>query len=54
MQNNQGKQIISCLLAGLLAVTAFSGCSSKDEESSPSSAVSTTVATEAPTEAKTP
>ncbi len=53
MQNNQGKQIISCLLAGLLAVTAFSGCSSKDEESSPSSAVSTTVATEAPTEAKT-
>jgi len=53
MQNNRGKQIISCLLAGLLAVTAFSGCSSKDEESSPSSAVSTTVATEAPTEAKT-
>ena len=53
MQNNRGKQIVSCLLAGLLAATAFSGCSSKDEESSPSSAVSTTVATEAPTEAKT-
>ena len=53
MQNNRGKQIISCLLAGLLAATAFSGCSSKDEESSPSSAVSTTAVTEAPTEAKT-
>lgn len=53
MQNNRGKQIVSCLLAGLLAATAFSGCSSKDEESSPSSAVSTTAVTEAPTEAKT-
>lgn len=53
MQNNRGKQIVSCLLVGLLAATAFSRCSSKDEESSPSSAVSTTVATEAPTEAKT-
>lgn len=53
MKNNRGKQIVSCLLAGLLAATAFSGCSSKDEESSPSSAVSTTAVTEAPTEAKT-
>ncbi|MDD7294429.1 MAG: cellulase family glycosylhydrolase [Oscillospiraceae bacterium] len=53
MQNNRGKQIVSCLLAGLLVATAFSGCSSKDEESSPSSAVSTTAVTEAPTEAKT-
>lgn len=53
MRNHQGKQILSCLLAGLLAATAFSGCSSKNEESSPAASISTTAATEAQIEGKT-
>ncbi len=54
MRRYQGKQTLSCLMAGFLAVTAFAGCSSKEEESSnASSAVSTTAVTEAQTETET-
>ncbi len=44
MRWHQGKRTLPCLLAGLLAVTTFAGCSSKEENSDVSSTVAQTAA----------